>query len=142
MPGRDRARPKGAKALLIDDDAEFAELMGLAFAASGYDVRIATSGLEGLRAFRKETPDLVITDIVMPDREGIELIVEMKALAPAVRVIAVTGWNPGTIDVLAMASILGADAGLMKPFSAPELLAEADRILERRRGTETCPARS
>lgn len=135
--GADREQPI-AKVLLIDDDTEFAELMRLAFAASGFDVRAAAGGVEGLDALRNDIPDLVVTDIIMPDREGIELILEMKRLAPAVRIIAITGWNPGAVDLLRMSSNLGADGGLLKPFNAPELLAEAGRILERSLGSGPC----
>jgi DNA-binding response OmpR family regulator len=133
-----RQDPSAAKVLLIDDDAELAELMRRALAASGFDARMATCGLEGLSAFRNDPPDLVVTDIVMPDRDGIELILEMKRLAPDVRVIAITGWNSGAVDILRMASSLGADGGLRKPFGASELIAEAGRILNGAPASTTC----
>ena len=82
-----------------------------------------------MRLFKQDLPDLVVTDIVMPDREDMELIVEMKRTAPNVRVIAITGWAAAEVVLLELAGHPGADAGLMKPFSSRELVAQANRVI-------------
>jgi two-component system chemotaxis response regulator CheY len=115
----------GVNVLVVEDDAEFLRLMAHALEAAGHTVMQAADGEAGLRLFRAEPPDLVVCDIVMPDRDGIELIPEMKALLPGVKILAVSGRQLiGALDVLSLARRLGADATLPKPF-AMEVLVEA-----------------
>jgi two-component system chemotaxis response regulator CheY len=111
--------------LVVEDDAEFRQLMAHALEAASYTVMQAADGEAGLRQFRAEPPDLVVCDIVMPDRDGIELIPEMKTLLPGVKILAISGRQLiGALDVLNLARRLGADATLPKPF-AMEVLVEA-----------------
>lgn len=120
----------GANILVVEDDAELLQLIGHALLAAGHKVLLAPSGDVGLRLFRAEPPDLVVCDIVMPDRDGIELIPEMKALRPDVRILAISGRQMiGLLDVLNLAMRLGADAALAKPFELDHLVAQADALL-------------
>jgi DNA-binding response OmpR family regulator len=119
-----------ANVLVVEDDAELLQVMTRALEAAGHNVLAAGAGEEGLKVFRAEPPDLVICDIVMPDRDGIELIPEMKSLHPGVKLLAISGRQMiGTLDVLSLARRIGADATLAKPFSTEALVTIAEALL-------------
>jgi len=120
----------GANVLVVEDDAELLQLMSRSLQAAGHAVLTAANGEAGLRLFRAEPPDLVICDIVMPDRDGIELIPEMKRLRPEVKLVAISGRQMiGALDVLNLAGRLGADATLAKPFAMEALQAIVAALL-------------
>jgi YesN/AraC family two-component response regulator len=80
-------------------------------------------GKRGMVLFGKEHPEVVVTDIVMPEQEGIETIVAMRRANPDVKIIAISGAAKiGDIDLLKMARLLGADDVIAKPFRAKDLL--------------------
>ncbi|SRR6266404_6375822 len=83
----------------------------------GYEVQEASNGKEALRSYARSPPDLILTDIVMPDREGIELITKMRKSDPNLKIIAMSGSN-----YLYIAERLGVDSILEKPFSNKALL--------------------
>lgn len=120
----------GANILVVEDDAELLQLIGRALQAAGHNALLAANGEAGLRLFQAEPPDLVICDIVMPDRDGIELIPQMKGARPDVRILAMSGRQMiGLLDVLNLALRLGADAALAKPFELEALVAQAEALL-------------
>ena len=91
-------------------------------AADGHEVVCAGDGVAGMAAFRKVDPAIVITDILMPEQEGIETIVTMRRERPRVGIIAISGGGSiGDIEVLRMARLLGADDVMPKPFHAKDL---------------------
>lgn len=115
--------------LLIEDDRPLLLAMGRAFARAGAQVMLAQDGAEGLKRFMTTSPDLVVTDIVMPEREGIETILAMKAARPEMPILAVSGGGQTPAgEFLTLAKGLGADAVLAKPFRAGQLL-DAARLL-------------
>lgn len=117
--------------LIIEDDAVMLRALGHAFQAAGCRLVGARDGEEGLARFIEETPDLVVTDILMPNREGVETILAMKARAPQVKILAISGGGRlGADEVLSLAQRLGADAVLPKPFRSAEILGLAQRLLE------------
>jgi DNA-binding response OmpR family regulator len=116
--------------LVIDDDAGVRASLQLFLEIAGYRVLSARDGLEGIREFQARRPDIVITDILMPEQEGMETIVQLRALAPEVPIVAISGGGRfGEADVLAMAQSLGANAVLPKPFDAEMLLAAIERLV-------------
>jgi DNA-binding response OmpR family regulator len=120
----------GSRVLLIDDDAALLGLMAQAFTAAGYMTRTAENGRKGLLALDSYKPDLVVTDIVMPEMEGIGAILQIKRRPRPPKIIAISGAGPGgRRDYLSWARHLGADEVLAKPFRMSQLLALADRIL-------------
>ena len=120
----------GANVLVVEDDAELLQIMARSLEGAGHVVTQAPNGEAGLRLFRAEPPDLVVCDIVMPDRDGIELIPEMKALHPAVKIVAISGrQHIGALDVLNLAKRMGADATLAKPFAMDALVALVGSLL-------------
>jgi two-component system, chemotaxis family, chemotaxis protein CheY len=120
----------GRRVLIIDDDMELLRQMVLAFRSRAFDVIAAPDGQAGLAQFAKAPRDLVVTDIIMPNREGIETIVALKKARPSVKVIAISGgYRVGPKDFLKLAGHVGADAVLPKPFKLSELLDSAERLL-------------
>jgi CheY-like chemotaxis protein len=108
--------------LVIDDDENVLTLMRRMLEPEGYDVLDAPDGRNGLRLCSCRHVDLVITDIIMPEMEGLEVIMGLRREMPDVKIIAVSGGGriqPG--DYLELASALGADLTLTKPFTLNEL---------------------
>lgn len=119
----------GRLVLVIEDDRPLLHAMARAFTNAGAQVILAHDGAEGLKRFMTSAPDLVVTDIIMPEREGIETIVAMKAARPGVPILAVSGSGQTPArEFLTLARALGADAVLAKPFRAGQLL-DAARLL-------------
>jgi DNA-binding response OmpR family regulator len=115
-----------AEILIIDDDPHIRRLMSRILRGAGHTVREATDGRSGLELFRERLPALVITDIVMPDQEGIETILELRRDAPSLPILAISGGEGG---YLRLAIGLGATEALAKPFGADELLAAVVKLL-------------
>lgn len=118
-----------ATILVIDDDAAMRRLLKRVL---GGEHRIieAADGSIGLARFAEHAPELVITDIVMPNKEGIETIREIRRLAPTAKILAISGGGgAGSAQYLDMASKLGADVTLMKPLRAPDLRAAVTNLL-------------
>ena len=116
--------------LVIDDD----KLMRLALAriliASGYNVVQAADGDEGLQMYRSQDFDLVITDLIMPDKEGIQIIRELRKENSKIRIIAMSaGGRGGATDYLKWARLMGAKQCLSKPIKREELLNAVSAVL-------------
>jgi CheY-like chemotaxis protein len=118
------------KVLVIDDDILVRRTISRILQHGGYEVTLAEDGAKGVAKFRSERPDLVITDIIMPEQEGIETIIQLLRDNPAARIIAVSGGGRlGSMDFLTVANKLGAAAILRKPFEPAELLGCVERAL-------------
>ena len=118
--------------LLVDDDPALLALLSSAFEGAGYAVRTADNGRRAVALAGSVVPDLVVTDIVMPEMEGIGVVMELKKLRPRPRIIAISGQtNIRANNYLAWASALGADAVLPKPFRMAGLLKVAEGVLTR-----------
>jgi DNA-binding response OmpR family regulator len=116
--------------LVIDDDPVVCEVMRQVLERDGYNVATAGDGQSGLCDYAQLNPDLVIVDILMPGKEGIATILELREGNPDARIIAMTGggsFNSG--EVLRIAELVGADNSLAKPFRPAELVASVKRCL-------------
>jgi CheY-like chemotaxis protein len=111
----------------VDDDAAVRSLFHTILARAGYRVMEAADGAQALAAVRKGGVDLVITDLVMPEKEGIETIAEIRKSHPQVKIAAVSGAFGGRY--LESTSMLGADAVLAKPVSEEALVNTVRRLL-------------
>ena len=119
-----------ARVLVIDDDPLVRATLRALLEGEGYEVMIAIDGETGLEEFRRQDADLVITDIVMPEVEGIETIRQMREIAPKLPILAISGGGRGVpLDYLRMAQRLGATEVLAKPFEAEELVEVVARCL-------------
>ncbi len=119
-----------AKILIIDDDDLFRDMLASALEREGHVVRQATNGIQGLKMFRAEQADLVITDIVMPEKEGLDTIRDLRRDFPAARIIAMSGGMVNDSRLyLQMAEKFGARAVLAKPFAIEELYQTVAAVL-------------
>jgi DNA-binding response OmpR family regulator len=108
--------------LVVDDDAKICAMLRKALELEGYDIVEAYNGHEGRYRFLSEQPCLVITDILMPEQDGLQLIRSLRYLTPDVKIIAMTGGGAfGNFDNLRLAQFEGAQRILRKPFSLREL---------------------
>jgi len=120
----------GGKVLIIDDDPALLRLMSMAFQQAGFSTVAADNGRKGIRMASAHHPDLVVTDIVMPDIEGIGAIRAIKGGKRPPKVIAISGAGRGRgIDYLSWAKHLGADEVLAKPFRMSELLKISQSVI-------------
>jgi len=109
--------------LIIDDDDQIRRVLRKTLERDGYKVADAPNGKEGIRLYRENPADLVITDIIMPEKEGIETIIELKRDFPEVKIIAMSGGGHiGPEGYLQDAKMLGAQRTLTKPIERNELL--------------------
>jgi DNA-binding response OmpR family regulator len=116
--------------LIIDDDPAILRMMTRILRSAGHDPITAADGRDGLKVVAERGPDLVITDIIMPGMEGIETIIELRRVAPTIKILAMSGsHNTGLVDFLDAARKLGADSTLHKPFQKAELLEAVRAIL-------------
>ena len=119
-----------ARILLIEDDESVRTMLQMILVHFGHTVMEAGNGNEGLEQFRRAGADLVITDIVMPEKEGIEVLLELRKEQPPVKIIAISGGGrQSATDYLHLATLLGASTVLAKPFSSAELVAAITELL-------------
>jgi two-component system response regulator VicR len=118
--------------LCIEDETEMIDLIRLILGRRGFDVQGATGGVEGLEIIRKELPDLVLLDLMMPDMDGWEVYQQMKADEKTrnIPVIIVTA-KAQSIDKVLGLHIAKVDDYIAKPFSPQELLNSVEKILDK-----------
>jgi two-component system cell cycle response regulator CpdR len=118
------------KILIIDDEPYILLMLKKMLEKAGYEVDLAANGREGLELFVKESADLVITDIIMPDKEGLELILEMKKLSPELKIIAISGGGRISPEsYLECARHFGAERVFQKPFRQQELVSAVRELM-------------
>jgi len=109
--------------LVIDDDDQVRLMLRKILESEGYTVTDASDGKEGIECYRKNQADLIITDIIMPEKEGIETIIELKKEYPDVKIIAMSGGGKNSPEeYLEFAKLLGAIHSFNKPIRKNELL--------------------
>jgi DNA-binding response OmpR family regulator len=119
-----------ARILVIDDEAPVRNMLRQMLEKEGYEVVEAPDGAIGMRLFHEQSIDLIITDILMPEKEGIETILELRKSAPQVKIIAISGGGRTVkLDVLPIAQSFGAARTLAKPFERRELLEAVRAVL-------------
>lgn len=123
-----------AKILLIDDDEDLRPMLVKFLKERGHEMCEAANGREGLELIANGPVDLVITDLVMPEQEGVETIRSLRADYPAVRVIAISGLTRRSDFYLKLAAKFGADRTLLKPFALENLGLAVDQVLAGRAG--------
>lgn len=114
--------------LVVDDERQITRMLRAALQSSGYSVEVANNGLEAFQKFEAEPPDLIITDLAMPEMNGLELTQAVRRVADT-PIIILSVRDADTMKVTALDE--GADDYLTKPFSIPELLARVRAQLRR-----------
>lgn len=119
--------------LVIDDDPSIRQTLHIALTKAGYEVFEARDGEEATRLWRARGADLVITDLHMPDKNGLEVIIELRAHSPSTPIIAMSdGGRTKQIWLLGDAKLLGAVRTIAKPFTLGEMLTAVEQELDRK----------
>jgi two-component system response regulator CpxR len=122
--------PRMATILVIEDDAAMRRLILRVLGSRGHALLEAENGHQGLALLENRQPDLIITDILMPGKEGIETIREVVGRWPGTKIIAISGGSGSeNLMFLDMAKTFGAHASLAKPFRPEELIDIVDKVL-------------
>jgi DNA-binding NtrC family response regulator len=114
--------------LIVDDDESMRRMIAEVLSAAGYAVSEASTGKQALRLLTEQDIQLVLTELVMPETEGLQLIQQMHKAEPDVRVIAMSG-SPRAATYLSVARALGARAALHKPLPVDQLLQTIHEVL-------------
>jgi len=118
-----------ARVLLIDDDAQFRRYVATLLKRHKHEVIEAADGQQGISLLKSHAIDLMLTDIVMPEKEGVETICEVRKLHPGIKIIAMSGSPSSITSYLPAAKKLGADMTLTKPFAPEQLFAALDTLV-------------
>ena len=117
--------------LIVDDEPHILLMLKKMLEPSGYEIDLAANGNEGVELFRKSEADLVITDIIMPEKEGLETIREMRRIKPDLKIIAMSGGGKVSADnYLEIARIFGASKIIAKPFTKKEMVTAVKELME------------
>lgn len=116
--------------LIIDDEPHILLMLKKMLERVGYETDLASNGVEGLQLFHRNPVNLVITDIIMPEKEGLETIREMKKSHPELRIIAMSGGGKISAEnYLETAKIFGATRIIEKPFTQQEMVSAVQELL-------------
>ncbi len=116
--------------LIIDDDDSVRESLRRTLHKEGYTIMEASEGRRGLKQLERSPVDLILLDMFMPDKDGLETIGELRRTHPGIRIIAMSGGGfKGTVDVLHVAKMLGARRTLAKPFTREELIEAVEQVV-------------
>ena len=120
-----------ARILVIEDDNEVREYIDSVLSRHGYEVETAGNGKDGVEIFRDNPVDLVITDIIMPEKDGIETIMDLKRHHSSLKIIAISGGGRAEPEnYLHSAKLIGAHVTLRKPFTNEEMLQAVEDLLD------------
>ena len=118
-----------ARILVIDDDLEMRAMLKQTLSAAGHEVASAKDGKQGMKEYWATLADLIVSDIFMPEKDGVEIIMELRRDFPKLPFIAMSG-NPSGMNLLNLTQKLGAARILEKPFHPSELLTAVEDVLK------------
>jgi DNA-binding NtrC family response regulator len=122
---------RAGRILIVDDDPSIRRTLEALLSRAGYEVTQASDGTEAVRLWREHGGDLVITDLHMPEKDGIQTIVELLSHTPGARIIAMSGGGQTKrLDLLGNATLLGAVLTIEKPFTISEMISLVGRALQ------------
>ncbi|MFQ5835030.1 MAG: response regulator [bacterium] len=128
----DNVKRRKAKILVVDDDLGIRELLRELLSEEGYPVKMAQNGKEALLKARKESFDLVLTDLRMPEMDGVQLLKELRKITPDIRVIVMTATDD--LETAVKMKKFGACDYITKPFHLDKVLQKVRRALGRKNG--------
>ena len=116
--------------LLVEDDKELREMLKMSLLRRSFTVLEAENGKDAITHFKPLITDLVVTDLIMPEEDGLKVIMKLREIKPSLKVIAISGGGKaGPGSYLNLAKALGADAIYSKPFSLNDLVAKIEDLL-------------
>jgi DNA-binding response OmpR family regulator len=119
-----------AKILVLDDEASIVLMIKKMLEKAGHEVDMALNGKDGMILFEQNKPDLLITDIIMPEKEGLETIFELRQKYPDLKIIAISGGGRISPEgYLPGAKLLGADMVFQKPLDQKEFVQAVAALL-------------
>ena len=119
-----------ATILIIDDDKSIVSFLEERLMYEGFNALTAINGGEGMKLFNENKVDLVITDIIMPEKVGFDVITEMKRIRPDTKIIAMSGMGLGMVNTcLKTAKFSGAEYTFAKPFETSDLINAVYKLL-------------
>jgi DNA-binding response OmpR family regulator len=117
--------------LIVEDDKELREMLRLSLSRRNFTVFEADNGKSAIAHFKPTITDLVVTDLIMPEEDGLKVVIKLRELKPTIKIIAISGGGKvGPGSYLNLAKALGADAIYSKPFSINDLIAKIEQLLE------------
>ena len=117
--------------LLVEDDKELREMLKMSLLRRNFTVLEAENGKAAITHFKPLITDLVVTDLIMPEEDGLKVVIKLRELKPSIKIIAISGGGKvGPGSYLNLAKALGADAIYSKPFSINDLIAKIEELLE------------
>ncbi len=119
-----------AGVLIVEDDKELREMINISLTRRKFTVIEAVDGKEAITHFKPSITDLVITDLIMPEEDGLKVIMKLREMKPSLKIIAISGGGKaGPGSYLNLAKALGADAVYSKPFSINDLITRIEELL-------------
>jgi CheY-like chemotaxis protein len=116
--------------LIVEDEKELREMLKISLIRRRFTVLEAENGKEAIVHFKPSITDLVITDLIMPEEDGLKVIIKLRELKPSIKIIAISGGGKaGPGSYLNLAKVLGADAVYSKPFSINDLIGKIEELL-------------
>ncbi|MFN2511864.1 MAG: response regulator [Pyrinomonadaceae bacterium] len=116
--------------LVIDDDPQVLDILAEMLMDAGYEVQKAINGTEGVRLFSQSAFDLVLTDLLMPEKDGLEVVMELRKDFPQVKIITLSGGDTYGNSSLETSRLCGAAGTIRKPFREDQLLETVQQVLE------------
>jgi CheY-like chemotaxis protein len=117
--------------LIVEDDKELREMLKLSLLRRNFTVLEAENGKAAITHFKPLMTDLVVTDLIMPEEDGLKVVIKLRELKPSIKIIAISGGGKvGPGSYLNLAKALGADAIYSKPFSINDLIAKIEQLLD------------
>ena len=117
--------------LLVEDDKELREMLKMSLLRRSFTVLEAENGKDAITHFKPLITDLVVTDLIMPEEDGLKVVIKLRELKPSIKIIAISGGGKvGPGSYLNLAKALGADAVYSKPFSIKDLIVKIEQLLD------------
>lgn len=117
--------------LIVEDDIELREMLKVSFGRRKFTILEAGNGKDAITHFKPAVTDIVITDLIMPEEDGLKVIMKLREIKPSIKIIAISGGGKaGPGSYLNLAKALGADAVYSKPFSVNDVILKIEELLE------------
>jgi CheY-like chemotaxis protein len=117
--------------LIVEDDKELREMLKLSLLRRNFTVLEAENGKTAITHFKPLITDIVVTDLIMPEEDGLKVVIKLRELKPSIKIIAISGGGKvGPGSYLNLAKALGADAIYSKPFSINDLITKIEQLLD------------